>query len=357
MTDKSKTRMNLSAIKKVDPYANDIVDLSSHVAFYTFNSERNEWEKTDVEGAFFVYSRIAQPFHSIFINNRLNTNSFVEPITSDMEIQSQPPFLLYKNARCRIRGFWFYNSKESDRIAVLLNKILSDATSSTVQAADNNENKEPKNNVNIFKMLSDAQMEYLSSHSGQNNTEKSGAPVNVIKFFESAKPAIPDIPLSQRMLPNTLFVDQVEKQQRAITPLKQADLRPKNLPVEDHSNVQKMSSVVTQTHKNSNFEVDQITTELKISSNKEVVLTPPTLSRPQNQHMHKRSLLQFDSKPALMPPTMFDKPIKKESPPLQEPLNASQLVQAFTYLIENDEEFVHKLHEAYLNSFTKSLLG
>jgi len=55
MADESITRMNLSAIKKIDPYAKEIVDSSSHVAFYTFNSAQNEWEKTDVEGAFFIY--------------------------------------------------------------------------------------------------------------------------------------------------------------------------------------------------------------------------------------------------------------------------------------------------------------
>uniref|UniRef100_A0A1B0BI92 mRNA-decapping enzyme C-terminal domain-containing protein n=1 Tax=Glossina palpalis gambiensis TaxID=67801 RepID=A0A1B0BI92_9MUSC len=119
MADKSKTRMNLAAIKKVDPYAKDIVDTSSHVAFYIFNSEQNEWEKTDVEGAFFIYSRNAQPFHSIFINNRLNTTSFVEPITNHLELQAQAPFLLYRNERSRIRGFWFYNSLECERIILL----------------------------------------------------------------------------------------------------------------------------------------------------------------------------------------------------------------------------------------------
>lgn len=95
--------MNLAAIKKVDPYAKDIVDTSSHVAFYIFDSEQNEWEKTDVEGAFFIYSRNAQPFHSIFINNRLNTTSFVEPITPHLELQAQAPFLLYRNERSRIK--------------------------------------------------------------------------------------------------------------------------------------------------------------------------------------------------------------------------------------------------------------
>lgn len=126
MADKTELRMNLAAIKRVDPYAKDIIDSSAHVAFYTFNPDETEWEKTDVEGAFFVYARNAEPFHSIFINNRLNTNSLVEPITAHIELQSQPPFLLYRNERSRIRGFWFYDRSECDRIGELVERIVKD---------------------------------------------------------------------------------------------------------------------------------------------------------------------------------------------------------------------------------------
>lgn len=121
--DQTELRMNLAAVKRTDPYAQEIVETSAHVAFYTFNHEDNEWEKTDVEGAFFVYRRTAEPFHSIFINNRLNTDSLVEPITADLELQAQPPFLLYRNERSRIRGFWFYNKDELERVATLVNRL------------------------------------------------------------------------------------------------------------------------------------------------------------------------------------------------------------------------------------------
>jgi mRNA-decapping enzyme 1B len=43
----TKIRMNLAAIQKVDPYAKEIIDSSSHVAYYTF---KDDWEKTDIEG-------------------------------------------------------------------------------------------------------------------------------------------------------------------------------------------------------------------------------------------------------------------------------------------------------------------
>uniref|UniRef100_A0A182R6I5 mRNA-decapping enzyme C-terminal domain-containing protein n=1 Tax=Anopheles funestus TaxID=62324 RepID=A0A182R6I5_ANOFN len=126
MADQTELRMNLVAIKRVDPYAKDIVNSSAHVALYVFNNAENEWEKTDIEGALFIYSRFAEPYHSIFINNRLNTNSLVEPIRGQIELQSKPPFLLYRNERSRIRGFWFYNNSECDRIGEVIQKLVMD---------------------------------------------------------------------------------------------------------------------------------------------------------------------------------------------------------------------------------------
>lgn len=184
--------MNLAAVKRADPYAKEIVETSAHVAFYTFN---NEWEKTDVEGAFFVYKRTAEPFHSIFINNRLNTNSLVEPITADLELQAQPPFLLYRNERSRIRGFWFYNKDELERVCGLVNKLVKECQKrggpqqqqqqsqmANVMASNNHfkatngsgphdvggmnggdPQMPPKNPVNIFSMLSRAQEEFYNS--------------------------------------------------------------------------------------------------------------------------------------------------------------------------------------------------
>lgn len=136
-TDEYETelRMNLVAIKRVDPYAKDIVDSSAHVAFYTFNSDENEWEKTDVEGAFFIYSRNAEPFYSIFINNRLNTKPLVEPITAQIQLQSQPPFLLYRNERSRIRGFWFSNILECDRHCHLIGRLIKECENTASKSA------------------------------------------------------------------------------------------------------------------------------------------------------------------------------------------------------------------------------
>lgn len=70
MTDRTELRMNVAALKRVDPYVKDILETATHVALYTFNADENEWEKTHIEGALFVYSRNGEPYNSILIMNR-----------------------------------------------------------------------------------------------------------------------------------------------------------------------------------------------------------------------------------------------------------------------------------------------
>lgn len=177
MADQTELRMNLAAVKRTDPYAVEIVETSAHVAFYTFNYEDNEWEKTDVEGAFFVYRRTAEPFHSIFINNRLNTESLVEPITADLELQAQPPFLLYRNERSRIRGFWFYNKEELERVAALVNGLVKTAQKRT----QNHQPPQPLTNL-----FANSANNKLNANGGQG-AERTGGAGNIFSMLSKAQ--------------------------------------------------------------------------------------------------------------------------------------------------------------------------
>ncbi|XP_016041071.1 mRNA-decapping enzyme 1B-like [Erinaceus europaeus] len=91
--------ISLAALQRHDPYISRIVDVASQVALYTFGPRANEWEKTDVEGTLFVYTRSASPKHGFTIMNRLSMENRTEPITKDLDLQLQDPFLLYRNAR------------------------------------------------------------------------------------------------------------------------------------------------------------------------------------------------------------------------------------------------------------------
>ncbi|XP_052898537.1 mRNA-decapping enzyme 1A [Anopheles moucheti] len=286
MADQTELRMNLVAIKRVDPYAKDIINSSAHVALYVFNNAENEWEKTDIEGALFIYSRFAEPYHSIFINNRLNTNSLVEPIRGQIELQSKPPFLLYKNERSRIRGFWFYNNSECDRIGEVIQKLVTDCGDGG-GGGGGNEHRPPmngggepapsgiypsggamngsggdgeNNSVDIFTMLTKAQEDFQNNapkpmehpvmnhqpiimgnhpgpgiaipqqhqqqqqlqHQQQQPITNQNAPRSVVNFFAAAKQPAASEVPLFKTHAPVHTLEQIEKQHRATTPQKDA---------------------------------------------------------------------------------------------------------------------------------------
>jgi mRNA-decapping enzyme 1B len=73
------------------------------------------------------------------------------------------------------------------------------------------------------------------------------------------------------------------------------------------------------------------------------------------------------NKPALITPAMLQAQTKKVEEkvttakgPVQsnirpEPLTQNQLIQALNYMMETDDEFIRKIHEAYVKSFNKKV--
>ncbi|KAI3366399.1 hypothetical protein L3Q82_000554 [Scortum barcoo] len=120
--------ISLAALQRQDPYINNIVDVASQVALYTYNNRANEWEKTEVEGTLFIYTR-----HGFTIMNRLSMENLTEPITKDLDFQLQHPFLLYRNARLVIHGIWFYDKEDCQRIAQRM-KILTQQEQALAQS-------------------------------------------------------------------------------------------------------------------------------------------------------------------------------------------------------------------------------
>ncbi|KAJ9585372.1 hypothetical protein L9F63_002832 [Diploptera punctata] len=285
MADVTELRMNVAALSRVDPYAKDIIETATHVALYTFNADGNEWEKTDVEGALFVYSRNGDPFHSILIMNRLNTQNLVEPVTQGLDLQVQEPFLLYRNTSCRIFGIWFYDKDECIRIASVLEDLIKESEMNK-KVADKvaMKNKRSGDNVDICTMLSKAQENYNSnknqtlSKNAAPEESKPEMPQGVVDFFAKASggathfptdkvtkpPAIYESaglfvghpqqrtagvelindtsdsqlkPLLQRLMSNPAHtVEHIEKQQRSVTPQSEATSTSKRNKAKPQSN-------------------------------------------------------------------------------------------------------------------------
>ncbi|NXL45282.1 DCP1B enzyme, partial [Podilymbus podiceps] len=157
--------ISLAALQQHDPYISSIVDVASQVALYTFGHRANEWEKTDVEGTLFVYTRSASPRHGFTIMNRLSMENRTEPITKDLDFQLQDPFLLYRNARLSIYGIWFYDKEECQRIAELMKNLTQQEQFKAQQGTGTGvspmiTNSANNREVDILRMLTKAKDEY-----------------------------------------------------------------------------------------------------------------------------------------------------------------------------------------------------
>lgn len=136
-------------------------------------------------GSFFVYSRVAEPFNSIFINNRLSTNSLVEPITKQIELQSQPPFLLYRNQRSAISGFWFYCKEDCVRVHSLLEKLIKKCNNA--RPTDNNNISSSSNHHQQLQPVQPQQQQQQVFGKSQNGGGERKQDVDIFSMLSKAQ--------------------------------------------------------------------------------------------------------------------------------------------------------------------------
>jgi len=122
MDTAEEVRMNLASLQRIDPYIIRIKESASQVALYKYSSTQ-EWEKTETEGTLFVYERKCEPTYGFLILNRLSTNNWIQPISSEIDSQLQAPFLLYKTKDDDITMLEFDEDEICERIFTAIDKI------------------------------------------------------------------------------------------------------------------------------------------------------------------------------------------------------------------------------------------
>lgn len=275
-------------------------------------------------------------------------------------------------------------------------------------------------NVDIFSMLTKAQEDFNNSVAGiptgmnvtqpstvldKSQTNPDVTSQSVMNFFAAAKPAAPkEVPFFQRMLSQPVHVDQIEKQQRTVTPHEKNNSPPqdsRNLPNSSGTGENGLGASFMRIHSPNHppefgtspfanfFNATNIPTPNRPSAGSTQMGNTPDVSEIELRQKPLQGLLKKgaeqistpgQTKPALMLPTMFSVkqnstekggksilqptaipeplsnvvPLEQSDVPCKpEPLTQSQLLQAMSYLIKNDTDFVKKLHEAYLKSFTE----
>lgn len=400
MADPVELRMSLTSIKRVDPYVKDVLATATHVALYLFNTTKNEWEKTETEGALFVYSRNGEPFHSIMLMNRLNRENVIEPIVKELDYQMQIPFLLYRNSKNKIYGIWFFNREECIRITFLIESLME-----TLKDKNADQTKISDKNVDIFSMLSKAQEDFNKTPTKHEGPPKcSSTPrvpdltsQSVMDFFARAgtktskKPAAPetsDNVLQRLMLNPAHSVEHIEKQQQIINPLdpvsktqKVPASNPSDKAIISNKNSKRQSTpgnnenvlqrlMMNPAHSVDHIEKQQILTPLDPFGNNQLQSNSPLAfllqHHPQNQEESNNvtgvspfaQLLDNSQKPHLMTPSMFNaapNPKQSNSGEGIDLLTEKQLAQALIHLLKNNSNFTKQIHEAYVQSILEKV--
>lgn len=112
----------------------------------------------------------------------------MEPITKPIELQSQPPFLLYRNQRSAISGFWFYCKEDCVRIYALLEKLIRKASNSKADPAPNHhQHQMPQMQQPQQQQAQGQVMNHPPPQMNMSNGSKSSADVDIFSMLSKAQ--------------------------------------------------------------------------------------------------------------------------------------------------------------------------
>lgn len=255
-TEQLQQGMNLAALQRVDSHILQIIDNASQVALYKFNQQSSEWEKTEIEGTFFIFLRSVSPEYGFIVMNRLSTTNLIETISADLEFQLQSPFLLYKNSAGKIYGIWFYDETECLRIEMGLNRLAQSQESKKKHQRQRcasegdqknklkNKEKSGKSGTDILSLLSQAQEQYDKQQKSQKKEAPKEKKGEIIKPTP-LRPLNGDASLTQGTSLNleTLFAQAKANQRVArLSPQQNKEVFPSSQPVSKPVDLQRLLS-------------------------------------------------------------------------------------------------------------------
>merc|ERR1712110_885719 len=86
------------------------------------------WRKANIEGPMYVVKRRSAPRYQLLVKNQFSNNDFLDSLHPDWELDCQKNYVFYKveDASKRIRGLWFHDDAERQKIEVGMEKVLAD---------------------------------------------------------------------------------------------------------------------------------------------------------------------------------------------------------------------------------------
>uniref|UniRef100_A0A383W2F1 WH1 domain-containing protein n=1 Tax=Tetradesmus obliquus TaxID=3088 RepID=A0A383W2F1_TETOB len=116
--------MNMMVLKRIDAQIEEIIASAAHVCLYRMSVNEQQWQRKNIEGSLFLIKRRTQPRFQMLVLNKLSTDNYIETVHGGLEMETNPPYLMYTHGNDEIHGIWFYDESDLHHLAGLLQKIL-----------------------------------------------------------------------------------------------------------------------------------------------------------------------------------------------------------------------------------------
>jgi len=137
----------LESLQQQDPNIEHIVAYSKFVVAYLLQQDGPNpgWRKANIEGPVYIIRRRGHPRYQLLVNNQFSNNDLLDNLHPDWELDCQKNYVFYKveDANKRIRGLWFHDDAERQRIEAFLEKTLEDIRSPEPQSEPQPRKMEP----------------------------------------------------------------------------------------------------------------------------------------------------------------------------------------------------------------------
>ncbi|KAF6257964.1 Dcp1-like decapping family-domain-containing protein [Scenedesmus sp. NREL 46B-D3] len=132
--------MNMMVLKRIDAQIEEIIASAAHVCLYRMSVNEQQWQRKNIEGSLFLIKRRTQPRFQMLVLNKLSTDNYIETVHGGLEMETNPPYLMYTHGNDEIHGIWFFEEADLHRLAGLLQKVLNqlprpDGTAAAAAAA------------------------------------------------------------------------------------------------------------------------------------------------------------------------------------------------------------------------------
>eukprot|EP00441_Pelagodinium_beii_P024283 CAMPEP_0197655242 /NCGR_PEP_ID=MMETSP1338-20131121/39337_1 /TAXON_ID=43686 ORGANISM="Pelagodinium beii, Strain RCC1491" /NCGR_SAMPLE_ID=MMETSP1338 /ASSEMBLY_ACC=CAM_ASM_000754 /LENGTH=235 /DNA_ID=CAMNT_0043230855 /DNA_START=1 /DNA_END=708 /DNA_ORIENTATION=- len=129
-----------SLLREQDPDISHPVIHSQFVVAYLLQQDGPNpgWRKANIEGAVYLVKRNTFPKYQLLVKNQFNTSDLLDNLHPDWELDCQKNYIFYKveDTNERIRGLWFHDDTERQKIENALESVLEEIRKQPEKAAD-----------------------------------------------------------------------------------------------------------------------------------------------------------------------------------------------------------------------------